>query len=137
MKASETVGACIELMSSALDVQEYLQAYVRDQKWKLIDEHVTEDSWTFSRELSPDELNRNTKAYTGTHKMEWTKGTVLVNVDSAPMDDGWTRTTITATFRGYGEDQDQFATQREYWELKSNNALEQSLAAKVLAHMKD
>src|SRR5580704_4624090 len=92
-KASETAGACIELKASALDVQEYLQVYVRDQKWRLTDEHVSEDSWTFSRALTPDELSRDTKTYSGTQKIEWEKGTVVVHIDSSPMDDGWSRTT--------------------------------------------
>src|SRR5579871_606568 len=59
-KEPKIAGACIELKAAPLDVQEYLQGYVRDQKWRVTDEHVSEDSWTISRELSPGELIRYT-----------------------------------------------------------------------------
>ena len=127
-------GACIELAFSTLEIQEYLQSYARTQKWKIIEDRVNEDSWTFSMELDKDQLLRDTTEDSKNKRVEWTGGTVRVHVSTAQMPDGYARTIVRASFRGYGRSVDQFAAQKEYWELDSNNNLENSLVSVMRTH---
>jgi hypothetical protein len=129
-------AACIELAIPHLEIQEYLQSYVRSQEWKIGDEHLTENSWTFSRELSKDELMGATSQDTIPARVDWTSGAALVQVSTVQVADGFARTVIRASFRGYGHNADQFAQQREYWELESNGNLETSIRSALKAHFK-
>jgi len=127
-------GACIELAFPPLEIQEYLQAYTRSQKWKINQERVTEDSWTIARELNKDELLGATKRNTSMARISWTGGVVLLRVVTVQLANGFARTVIRASFRGYGQNGDQFAQQREYWELESDNSFETSIASTLQAH---
>jgi hypothetical protein len=129
-------GACIELAFSPLEIQEYVQSYARSQQWKITQERVTEDSWTISRELSKEELLDATKRNMGTARISWTAGVVLLHISTVQVADGFARTLIRASFRGYGQNGDQFAQQREYWALESNNNLETSISSALQAHFK-
>jgi len=127
-------GACIELAFSTLEIQEYLQSYARTQKWKIIEDRVNEDSWTFSMELDKDQLLRDTTEDSKNKRVEWTEGTVRVHVSTAQMPDGYARTIVRASFRGYGRSVDQFAIQKEYWGLDSNNNFENSIVSALRSH---
>jgi hypothetical protein len=122
-------GACIELAFSVLEIQEYLQSYARKERWKLTADRLHEDSWTFSLDLDKDELLRNTSADSNPKRVEWKAGTARMNVNTTELADGFTRTIVRASFRGYGRNQDQFAMQKEYWDLESNNAFENSITS--------
>jgi hypothetical protein len=129
-------AACIELAFSPLEIQEYLQSYVRNQQWKFGEEHLTEDSWTFSRELSKDELLSFTDKNANLARVNWSGGAALVHVSTVQVGEGFARTVIRASFRGYGLNEDQFTQRREYWELESNNNLETSIRSALEAHFK-
>ena len=129
-------AACIELAFSPLEIQEYLQSYVRSQQWKFGEEHLTEDSWTFSRELGKDELLRFTNKNEKLSGVTWSGGSALVQVSTVQVGEGFARTVIHASFRGYGQNGDRFAQQREYWELESNNNLETLIRSALEAHFK-
>jgi hypothetical protein len=133
-KAHQEAGACIELAFSTLEIQEYLQSYARTQQWKVSESAVNEDSWTFSRELDKDELLRDTTEDSNKKRVEWTGGTVRVHVNTVQLPDGYSRTIVRGIFRGYGRSIDQFAIQKEYWELDSNNNLENSIVSVVRTH---
>jgi hypothetical protein len=68
-KTHRKTGACIELAFSTLEIQEYLQSYARAQQWKISDDRVNEDSWTFSVELDKDTLLRDTTEDSTTGKI--------------------------------------------------------------------
>jgi len=127
-------GACIELAFSTLEIQEYLQSYVRTQKWKISEERVNEDSWTFSLEIDKDELLRDTTEDSKNKRVEWTEGAVRVHMNTAQLPDGYTRTIIRASFRGYGRSEDQLAIQKEYSEMGSNNNFENSIVTAARSH---
>jgi len=133
-EARPETGACIELASSGLEIQEYLQSHAREEQWKITGDQMTEDSWTFSLELGREELLRNTTEDSKKKRVEWDAGTVRVHVNSARLPDGYTRTIIRASFRGYGRSEDQFAMKQEYWELESNNNFENSLVSALQTH---
>jgi len=133
-RTHQETGACVELAFSALDIQEYLQSYARTQQWKISDDQVNEDTWTFSMEQDKDELLRATTEDSRKRRVEWTGGTVRVHVNTALLPDGYSRTIVRASFRGYGRSADQFATQKEYWQLESNNNFENSIVSALRSH---
>jgi hypothetical protein len=133
-ETNKEAGACIELAISALETQEYLQSYARTQQWKISGEQITEYTWTFSMEISRDQLLRDTTEDSKNKRVEWTGGTVRVHVDTAQLLDGCSRTIVRASFRGYGRSGDQFATQKEYWELDSNSNLENTIVSALRSH---
>jgi hypothetical protein len=135
-KGLQDTPGCIELSASPFDIQEYLQSFSRDQHWTIVDEHVTEDSWIFSLAMSKDELVGATKALLNSEKVQWQSGTAQVQIISATLADGFTRTIVRARFRGYGESADKFAPQREYWEVESNGTLEASIVSTLMARFK-
>jgi hypothetical protein len=130
-------SACIEAHSTALDIQEYLQARGREQKWNLSDEHVAEDAWTFSRKLEKDELLRYTMAEANSQSVNWTSGEAFVQVKTADLEDGFVRVQVSARFQGFGHGADQFAPPKESWPLKSNNTLETQFISMLEAHFKN
>lgn len=127
-------GACLELAFSPLEIQEYLQSFARTQQWKISGDQMTEDSWTFSLELDKDELLRNTTEASKDKSVEWTGGTVRVHVNTAQLPDGYARIIVRASFRGYGRNVDQFAMEKEYWPLESNNNFENSIVSALRTH---
>jgi hypothetical protein len=127
-------GTCVELAFSALEIQEYLQSHAREEQWKMTGDQMTEDSWTFSRELGKEDLLRNITDDSKKKRVDWNAGTVRVHVNSVRLPDGYTRTIIRASFRGYGRGEDQFAVKQEYWELESNKNFENSMVSALLTH---
>lgn len=127
-------GVCIELAFSPLDIQEYLQSYGREAHWIISSDQLNEDSWTFSLELNREELLRDTLPESGTKGVDWKHGSVRVHIDSVLLPDGYARTLIHASFRGFGRNSDQFAVQKEYWDLESSKVFENSLAEALRNH---
>jgi len=127
-------GACAELTFSALEIQEYLQAHSRELQWTITGDQMTEDSWTFSLDLSKEELLQDTTEDSRGSLVEWAAGTVRVHVSTSRLTDGYTRTIVKASFRGYGRNSDQFAMKKEYWELDSNSNFENSIVTAIKNH---
>jgi hypothetical protein len=139
-KAEDTpeagANACLEAHSTSLDIQEYLQAYAREEKWNIADERVAEDTWTFARILERKDLLSATKINPGNSHVTWTSGKALVKVRTEELEGGFTRVSISAGFVGYGQSADQFATQRQSWPLDSNGALESQLIFALESHFR-
>jgi hypothetical protein len=131
-----TAEACLEVRFTALEIQEYLQAYGREQKWNLIDEHVAEDAWTFTRMLGKDELLRFTKKEATTDGVVWTSGMAFLQVKTTDLADGFVHVEISALFRGYGQNPDRFAPPKESWPLHSNATLENHIISVLETHFK-
>jgi hypothetical protein len=130
----QTTDACIEVASSPLEIQEYLQAFARKQQWSITEEHETEDSWVFARDLNREEFLKATKKTAPADKVDWTGGSVMVHINTFQLSGGFSRTIVRAEFRGYGQSKDQFAMQREYWTLESNGSLETALTNILADH---
>ena len=131
------VDGCLEVRSTTLEVQEYLQAYGREQKWNLSDEHVAEDAWTFSRKLERDELLRYAQKDANTERVNWTSGVAFVQVRTAELEEGFVRVQVSARFQGYGQSLDRFAPQKEFWPLISNGSFERKLIPALEVHFKN
>ena len=88
------------------------------------------------RVVSKEELLGATKRNSGMARVTWTAGVVRLHISTAQVAEGYARTMIRASFRGYGQNADQFALPREYWDLESNNNLETSITSDLQAHFK-
>lgn len=121
-------AACLDVRENALAVQEHLQKFVREQRWDIGEEQMSEDTWTFARYLKKTEVGEYTQPWTGT-AIEWRSAKALITVRTTEIPDGYTRTLVTTRIEGYGEQEDQFATKRESWSLQSNGTLESVLTA--------
>lgn len=129
-------NACLEVHSTSLDIQEYLQAYAREQKWNIADERASEDTWTFVRYLESKELLSATKSNPSNSRVTWTSGKALVKVRTEELEGGFARVSISAGFVGYGQNADQFAPPRQSWPLDSNGALESQFISALETHFR-
>src|SRR6202171_3770741 len=59
--SNEITPACTEVQTSALDVQDFFQSFVREQTWRIGEENVAEDAWSFYRYMATDDLLRFSK----------------------------------------------------------------------------
>jgi hypothetical protein len=130
----ELIPVCSEVRDSALATQEYLQKYVREQRWSLSDEQVGEDMWTFSLDLSKEELSAYAKLRPEA-RIDWSGGKALVNVRTNALDDGYSRVVVTMRIDAYGEPEDKFAPHPKSWPVPSSGSLEATLLSAVRAHV--
>ena len=130
--ADPAASQCLELRMAALEVQEFLQKYVREKQWNIADEETSEDTWTLTVILSKEELVADTKPLPRA-RVQWRGGKALVRVQTAELGDGYSQVIVSARFDGYGESEDQFAMKRESWALESSGALESSFVAALKA----
>jgi hypothetical protein len=133
-KPSDSSSSCLEIHAGVLQVQEYLQAWIRDLHWKLNDENTNENSWDFSTKLSPDDLLKFTKPDRRPNGIEWQSGSVSIQITTSDIDSGYSRTVIRATFRGIGENKDKLATPHDWYPLDSNGSLENSFVEALTKH---
>jgi hypothetical protein len=124
---TDSGSACLEVRSTSLGVQEYLQSFLRQQRWRVSDEDAQESLWSFRVHLTAEELLGYAKPDSTTQRMSWTSGRAVVLVKTADLGDGYTRTIVSAHFEGYGEPDDALATRRTSWALGSNGKLETAL----------
>jgi hypothetical protein len=122
---------CIEVRVSALEAQEYLQRFLREQPWQVGEAEISESSWSFSITLSDKELLNFANPDTATKDIGWVGGRALVLITTFDLYDGFGRTTVTAKFAGFGESDDPLAVKRSSWPLRSNGRLE-SMFVKAL-----
>jgi hypothetical protein len=135
-EGANSAETCLEMRSTALEIQEYLQTYGREEKWNLSGEHVAEDAWTFSRKLEKEELLRYTKNDANTDRVNWTSGVAFIQVKTIELNDGFVRVQVSVRFQGYGQSSDRFAAPKEFWPLKSNTTFENQLISVLEKHFK-
>lgn len=132
----EGATGCLEVHSSALDILEFLQAFVRDKRWNLSDEQNAEDAWTIVRLLDKEELLAYTKSDTSPSRVNWTAGKAFLQVSTLEVDGGFRRVQVSVTFLGYGQSLDPLAPPRKFWPLDSNRFLEAILISALETHFK-
>jgi hypothetical protein len=128
--------ACVEVRASALDIQEFFQSFVRGQSWRIGEEKIAEDAWTFSRYLDKDELLHFSNEGPFAGRVNWTEGKALIQVRTRELEKGFTRVEVTARFQGYGQNMDRFAPPKDLWQLESNGTLEENLILALESHLK-
>lgn len=126
--------ACLEVKASGLEVQQFLQSFVREQAWTIGQQHSGGDTWTFVRWLDKDELARVAKANIAGGRIAWKEGKGFVTVRTSDAKEGFTRVQISARYQGRGETKERFARPTDIWPLISNGTLESGMIAALESH---
>jgi hypothetical protein len=119
--------ACLEIQGDGLQLQEYLQSRIREEKWNIGEESVSEDSWSFARYLDGEQLAKFAKTDLPNQHITWTAGRAIVEIFTTPLAEGFARLQIAVRFEGYGKNADTFAPPRTSWPLASKGVLESVL----------
>jgi hypothetical protein len=127
-KSAET-PACLEAKGEPIELQEFLRAFIRDQKWRIGPEQASAEGVNFVRYLEPDELARLAHTEILGGRIAWTEGKVAVRVTTSQAADGYTQVQITAKFQGKGNAKERFARPADLWPLASRGTLEGSMIA--------
>lgn len=116
------------MQGEGIEVQEFLQSTVREQQWRVGENHASEDTWSFMRYLGLDDLERYADTKVLTEPVKFTGGKVAVVVRTTDLPDGYVRVQITTHFQGDGKSTDQIVAQpANIWPLHSKGVLEQEL----------
>ena len=125
---SEPLPACIEIKGEALEIQETLQATVRDLKWRVHENHASEDSWTFVRSLNVEELEKYADTKVLLEPLEFEYGKAALLVRTSDLGQGFVRVQISAQIQGEGKSSDAAVKQPvTTWPLRSKGTLELEL----------
>jgi hypothetical protein len=134
---AEPPPACLEMKGEALETQETLQAVVRDLKWQVHENHVSEDSWTFVRSLNVEELENYADTKVLLEPVEFEYGKAALMVRTADIGQGFVRVQISAQIQGEGKSADTVVKQPvSSWPLRSKGTLEQELIAALRGRYK-
>ena len=133
---SQVATACLEAKGAPLEIQEFFQSYIRAQGWRFTEEKIVADGWMFVRHLDKDELLQFAKEGRFAGRVTWTEGKALVLVTTSELDDGFTRTEVTARLQGFGQSVDRLAPPKDTWDLDSSGALEKTLIEALEDHFK-
>jgi hypothetical protein len=128
--------ACLEVKGAPIDLQQFLQAFIRDQKWRVGQERASVDGLSFVRYLEPDELARYAHTEILVGRIVWTEGTVAVQVTTSAATDGFTRVQVNAKLQGKGSAGERFARPTNLWPLVSKGTLEGSMIAALENHFR-
>ena len=133
----EPLPACLEVKGEALEIQEGLQAVVRDLKWRVHENHASEDSWTFVRYFSVEDLEKCADTKVLLEPVEFESGKAGVLVRTADIGEGFIRVQISAQIQGEGKSADTVVKQPvTSWPLRSKGTLEQELIAALQSRYK-
>jgi hypothetical protein len=133
----EAPPACLEVKGEALEIQETLQAAVRDLKWRVHDNHASEDTWTFVRYLSTEDLEKYADTKVLLEPVEFEDGKVALLVRTADIGQGFVRIQISAQIQGEGKSTDAAVKQPvTSWPLRSKGTLEQELISTLQSRYK-
>jgi hypothetical protein len=135
-EASARPPACLEVKGDPIELQEFLQALIRDQKWRIGQEQASAESWSFVRYLEPEELARFAHTEILGGRIAWTEGKVGVQVMTAKAAEGFTRVQVTAKFQGKGNTNERLARPTNIWPLASKGILEGSMIAALESHFR-
>jgi len=96
--SNEIPPTCLEVQTPAMDVQDFFQSFVREQTWRIGEENVAEDAWSFYRYVDKDELLRFSKEGPFAGRVNWKQGKALIQVRTRELEKGFTRVEVTRVF---------------------------------------
>ena len=124
----EPAPACIEVEGEGIEVQEFLQKTAREQAWRIGENRVTEDTWSFIRYLDADELEKYADTKVLIEPIRFTSGKAAMTVRTTEIGEGYVRVQIIVHVQGEGKSADKVLGQPgSTWKLKSKGGLEQEL----------
>ncbi len=124
----EPLPACVEVTGEPIEVQEFLQSIVREFRWRVGENHASEDTWSFVRYLNELELEKLADTNVLLETAQFTGGKVAVAIRTQDTGDRYVRVQITTHFQGDGKSNDRISGQPgTVWPLNSKGVLEQEL----------
>jgi hypothetical protein len=130
----EVAPVCIEVKGEPIEVQEFLQAFARDQEWRSGEHHASEDTWSFVRYLNFEELEKYADTKVLIESVKFSSGKAAVVVRTSDAGGGYVRVQITARFQGEGQSEDKVMAQPgSIWTLMSRGVFEQELVGALKA----
>jgi hypothetical protein len=125
---AEPLPTCLEVRGEGIEVQEFLQNAAREETWRLGENHVSEDTWTYVRYFDPEELEKYADTKVLLEPVKFTSGKAAVIVRTTEIGDGYTRVQISTHFEGEGRSTDKaWGQPASVWPLNSKGVLEQEL----------
>ena len=125
---AESAPTCIEVKGQSIEVQEFLQNTARKQAWRIGENRVSEDTWSYVRYLNPDELDRFADTKVLIEPVSFSSGKAAVTVRTSDLGDGYVRLQISTHFQGEGQSTDKASPQpATLWPLNSKGVLERDL----------
>jgi hypothetical protein len=124
----EPPPVCIEIKGEAIEIQEFLQSMAREQQWRMGEGRASEDTWSFVRYFSADELEKYADTKVLIEPVEFSSGKAALTVRTTELGDGYARVQISSHFQGEGKSSDKaWAQPGNLWPLNSRGVLEQEL----------
>lgn len=122
-------STCAEIHAAAPQVRRWLHTYVREEKWRIVREEDSADTWTFVRSLEKDELAQLARTDMLGGRIAWTSGKATVTVKTSDAGNGYVRVQIAARFVGRGQAPQNFARPSDFWPIASRKTLEGGMIA--------
>jgi hypothetical protein len=133
----DPLPACIEIKGQSIEIQEFLQSVARDLQWRIGDNHASEDSWTFVRYLSDDELAKYSDTKVLVEPVVFSGGKAAITVRTTELSEGFARVQIATHIQGEGKSTDQISAQPgTSWPLGSKGVLEEELISALQSRYK-
>lgn len=124
----EPLPTCLELRGEGIEIQEFLQSTVRQEQWRVGENHASEDTWSLVRYLSDEDLERYADTKVLTEPVIFSGGKAAVLVRTTDLPDGYVRVQISTRFQGDGKSTDKVMGQPgTVWPLNSKGVMEQEL----------
>jgi len=128
----EPAPACIEVKGEGIEIQELLQKTAREQAWRIGDNRVSDDTWSYVRYLDPEELEKYADTKVLIEAIQFSGGKAAVTVRTTEINEDYVRVQISVQFQGEGKSTDKVLGQPgSSWTLKSKGVLEQELVTVV------
>lgn len=134
---AQPAPVCIEVRGQGLEIQEFLQDLAREQLWRVGENRVSEDTWTYVRYFGPDELEKYADTKILIERVQFTGGKAAVTLRTTDIGEGFSRVQIVAQFQGEGSVRDRLGGQPgSVWSLNSKGVLEQELVTSLQTRYK-
>jgi len=120
-----------------MEIQEFLQNTAREQAWRIGENRVSDDTWSFARYLDRDEVEKYADTKVLIEPIQFTSGKAAVTLRTTEIGEGYVRVQIMVHLQGEGKTADKFLGQPEsVWSLNSKGVLEQELVTALQARYK-
>ena len=126
--APEPVPTCLEVKGDPFGIQEFLQNLAREQAWRIAENHVSEDLWSFVRYFDPQELNAYADTKVLIEPVKFSSGNAAATIRTTDLGANFVRVQISVHIEGQGRSTDPTWTQpATAWPLNSKGVFEKEL----------
>jgi len=118
-------------------MQEFLQNTAREQAWRIGENRLSDDTWSYVRYLDPGELEKYADTKVLIEPIQFTGGKAAVTLRTTELGEGYVRVQIMVQFQGEGKTSDKVLGQPgSVWTLNSKGVLEQEIVTALQTRYK-